>query len=31
MDSFVAAGARVENGSTIASSFVMNGEILTIP
>ena len=30
-DSFVAAGAEVENGLKIASSFVMNGEILTIP
>ena len=30
-DSLVAAGAEVENGLKIASSFVMNGEILTIP
>ena len=31
IDSFVAAGAEVENGAKMASSFVMNGEILTIP
>jgi hypothetical protein len=31
MDSFVAAGAEVDNGAKIASSFVTNGEILPIP
>jgi hypothetical protein len=30
-DSFVAAGAEVDNRAEIASSFVTNGEILPIP